>query len=136
MTSFKHGWKIPHTNTNRSTYQKKETTNKIIPNDCIRVKVNSRGRTHWDLIDAHRDLDKNYTPEVSLEINSDCLGCTAICLLKIGENELKTQVATAIGKAIAKRLAWEAGKQIIPVAGTVSSVYSGVEAVICFIKCN
>jgi len=57
-------------------------------------------------------------------------------LLKVGAAHAGSQAAELIGRGIAKKLAWEAGKQIIPVAGQISNVITGIKAVECFVECD
>jgi len=125
----------PYRPNNRSTPKKK-------PNECIQYSFDTSGaiQYEWNLYTAYEALHKGYKlPRlkiISLDLSNDCLGCTASCLVKTAIGEIGTKTLQYLGMAIARRLAWETGKQVIPVAGTISTVISGLQAIICFVKCN
>jgi len=74
--------------------------------------------------------------EINIEKIDECLNCTARCFLKIGADEIVSQIIIRLALAAAKKIAWETGKQVIPIAGPLSSLYSATQALICVIECN
>ena len=105
-------------------------------------KENKRPNYDWDLISSTRYLH-NEKPSYSKEnggyykinLTNRCRDCIALCLIGGVSDEIGSAIVKSYSMAIAKKIAWEAGKQYIPVAGQISTAITVTTTAVCTVNC-
>jgi len=96
-----------------------------------------------NMMDAIELLEKrqkySHFINYSQDIENDCFSCSVNCLVEAAVGaplgELYTKSSEIVLTTIAKKFAFKAGETIVRLAGGAATVYSGVRAVACIVRC-